>query len=103
MEYITINKEQKPFRFSLRGLKRLEAATGKELFNNIMNVKESSFGDTILLAERVLFIGLSEGAKKTKEEFTYKVEQIEEIVDDGGMPFLEEIMGLFEKCITSPK
>jgi hypothetical protein len=103
MEYITINEEQKPFRFSLRGLKRLEAATGKELFNNIMNGKESSFGDTILLAERVLFIGLSEGAKRTKEEFTYKVEQIEEIVDDGGMPFLEEIMGLFEKCITSPK
>jgi len=103
MEYITINGEQKPFRFSLRGLKRLEAATGKESFDKIMAGEQSGFGDTILLSERILFIGLSEGAKKAKEKFDMTVEQVEEAIDDGGMSFLEEIMGLFEKCVVSPK
>lgn len=103
MEYITINGEQKPFRFSLRGLKRLEAAMGADAFNQIMNGNQTAFGDTIKLGESVLFIGLSEGAKKTKEKFDFKLEDIEELLDDGGMAFLEEIMALFEKCITSPK
>ncbi len=103
MEYITINGEQKPFRFSLRALKRLEAAMGADAFNEIMKGNQTAFGDTIKLGESVLFIGLSEGAKKTKEEFTFKLEDIEDLLDDGGMPFLEEVMALFEKCITSPK
>ena len=101
MEYITINGEQKPFRFSLRAMKRLEAAIGKEDFNKIMEGQTAGMADAIVLAERVLFIGLSEGAKKAGDKFNMTVEQVEDIVDDGGMEFLEEIMALFEKCIVS--
>ena len=103
MEYITINGEQKPFRFSLRAMKRLESAVGKDNFAKIMDGEQAGMGETITLAERVLFIGLSEGAKKAGEKFTMTVEQVEDIVDEGGMDFLEVIMSLFEKCIVSPK
>ena len=103
MEYITINGEQKPFRFSLRALKRLEAAVGKDVFSSVMEGKQDSMTNMIVLAERVLFIGLSEGAKKAKEKFSLTVEEVEDIVDEGGMNFLEEIMGLLEKCIAPPK
>ena len=103
MEYITINGEQKPFRFSLRALKRLEAAVGKDSFNKVMSGEQDGMAQMIVLAERVLFIGLSEGAKKAKEKFDLTVEQVEDIVDDVGMPFLEEVMALLEKCIVSPK
>ena len=103
MEFIKIYDEEMPFRFGLRALKKLEASVGVEIFQKIIGGEAPSFGESVTLAESILFIGLSEGARKAKEKFTLKKVDVEDILDDGGTEFLGEVMALFEKAVSSPK
>lgn len=103
MEYIKINGEDQPFRFGLKALKELESAVTTEKFNDVISGKVESFSDNIMIAENILRIGLNHGAKKAGKNYVVTAEKAEDIIDDLGMGFLEEVLQLFEKCVSSPK
>jgi hypothetical protein len=103
MDFIEIKGEQKPFRFGLRALKRLEADFGVDKFQNIIQGVQLGFGDTVNLAELVLYIGLSEGARAAGEKNAINKKSAEDLIDEGGMPFMEKVMEKFEKTVSSPK
>jgi hypothetical protein len=103
MEFIEINGNQMPFRFGLRALKQLEALVGLPIFEKIIKGEQPSFGESITLAEAILYIGLKEGSRKEGMKFTMKKIEVEDILDEGGTEFLEVIMGMFEKAVSSPK
>jgi hypothetical protein len=103
MEYIKLNGKDQPFRFGLKALKELESAVTPEKFNNIITGQNGSFSDNILIAENILRIGLNHGAKKAGEKYVVTPEKAEDMIDEGGMEFLESVLALFEKCVSSPK
>ena len=103
MEYIEINGKNQPFRFGLRALKKLNAAC-PEKFEKLFNGADTvNFADNIELAEHILQIGLNEGAKAAGEKYTVTKQKAEDLLDEGGIPFLEQVMAVFEKAISNPK
>lgn len=103
MEYIKLNGKDQPFRFGLKALKELESAVTTEKFNNVINGVVVSFADNIVIAENILRIGLNHGAKMAGNNYIVSPQKAEDLIDEGGMELLEEVLALFEKCVSSPK
>ncbi len=87
VEFITYKKKKYPIKLGYYTLKMLKVETGKD-FDGIK-------GDDFDVYETLLFYALKQGAKVTEVEFTFKKEDMEDVLDDCFFDFIELIPKFF--------
>ena len=96
MEYIEINQQARPFRFSLIAMKKLCKLTKSKL---------SGLGvalDDIENIVTMIHIGFEMGAKKEGVEIDFSRKDVEEWLDDD-YSIIEQAMTIFAKSMTTGK
>lgn len=93
MNYIQLAGQQRPFRYTFRGLRLLSAHLGAATFQEL---GEKVGGLGLDQVPFLAWVGLKEGAKADGVTFDATHEQVEEWLNDESAGVFTEIMGLFE-------
>ena len=86
VEYITYKGDKYPVRISYYALKKVKEETGKALEN---------IEDDITLLEPLLFYSLEAGHKAANKNFTVRREEVEFMLDECWIEFVESIKKFF--------
>lgn len=89
VKHLTINGEQHPLKIGYKTLKRLQEDTKGAV--DINNIKEFE------IYEKILFYGLQQGYSIEKKEFLFQQSDMEDLLEDCFLEFMELIPQFFQK------
>ncbi|OQY11125.1 MAG: hypothetical protein B6I31_05495 [Desulfobacteraceae bacterium 4572_19] len=95
VEFVTIQGKQYPVRVSYSVLKNVKASTGKSI--------DMDSSQDYELYESILFFALKSGAKAQGIEFNWKIEQMEEVLDECFFEFINLIPLFFPKNLKAAR
>ena len=96
MDFIDINDQQKPFRFSFIALKKLCAKAKCKLSD-----LDKALNDPEHIVN-MLYIGFTEGHKYTNEKIDFTREDVEKWIDED-FSLLQKATDIFSKSMSSGK
>jgi hypothetical protein len=98
VKYINYKGKKHPVKIGYYVLKMLKAETGKEITDVFQE------GNTNLeIYEPLLFYALKKGAKDTDQEFAFKMEDMEDVLDDCLFDFIAMLPDFFPQLQQTDK
>ena len=96
VEYIKYQNKEYPVRISYSAIKRIQDTTDK-------NISDLLAEGDISLYEKLLYYGMRSGAKADKQEFTFEMGDMEDILDECFLDFVKLVPKFFPDNELDPQ